>query len=454
MKLLLEQTIVGISTAVSRSAISIIRLSGDDAIDIVNKVFSEKDLKKVKSHTIHYGHIIDYKTKEIIDEVLVSVFIAPRTYTKEDIVEINCHGGGLVTQMIFDQMILLGARPADNGEFTKRAYLNGRIDLTKAEAVMDVIDAESKSALLVANQGINGKTKQMIDSLREKLLNIIMRIYVNIDYPEYDDVLELSNSEIKPVVVDVLKEINKLLEDSKDAVNIKNGINTVIIGKPNVGKSSILNALLNEEKAIVTPIPGTTRDTIEAKLNIGQYILNLIDTAGIHETSDFVEKIGVEKSVEKIDKADLVLMVFDGSKKLSNEDMELMDKIKDKKHIYIVNKQDLKQEIEIEKIENPVLISTLDNTILKLEKEIEKVIFNEKIEFNKNIYIANSRQIEKLKDAKASLEQALIDIEAKQFIDLIQISINEAWNSLSEILGEVKDTEIIDNLFKNFCLGK
>ncbi len=454
MKLLLEQTIVGISTAISRAAISIVRLSGEDAINIVNSVFLEKDLTKAKSHTIHYGHIIDYKTKEIIDEVLVSIFRAPKTYTKEDVVEINCHGGGLVTQLILDQMILLGARLATEGEFTKRAYLNGRIDLTKAEAVMDVIDAESKSALSVANQGLNGKTKQKIEDLRQKLLNVIMRIYVNIDYPEYDDVKELTNNEVKPIVLDVLEEIEKLLLDSKDAVNIKNGINTVIIGKPNVGKSSILNALLNEDKAIVTPIPGTTRDTIEAKLNIGQYILNLIDTAGIHNTEDFVEQIGVQKSVEKIEKADLVLMVFDGSRSLSKEDLDLMNKIQDKKHIYIVNKQDLKQEIDLTKIDNPVLISTMDQSINRLEHEIEKVIFNEKIEFNKNIYITNSRQIEKLSDAKQALEKALIDINDEQFIDLIQISINEAWEALSEILGEVKDTEIIDNLFKNFCLGK
>lgn len=454
MKLLLEQTIVGISTAISRAAISIVRLSGEDAINIVNSVFLEKDLTKAKSHTIHYGHIIDYKTKEIIDEVLVSIFRAPKTYTKEDVVEINCHGGGLVTQLILDQMILLGARLATEGEFTKRAYLNGRIDLTKAEAVMDVIDAESKSALSVANQGLNGKTKQKIEDLRQKLLNVIMRIYVNIDYPEYDDVKELTNNEVKPIVLDVLEEIEKLLLDSKDAVNIKNGINTVIIGKPNVGKSSILNALLNEDKAIVTPIPGTTRDTIEAKLNIGQYILNLIDTAGIHNTEDFVEQIGVQKSVEKIEKADLVLMVFDGSRSFSKEDLDLMNKIQDKKHIYIVNKQDLKQEIDLTKIDNPVLISTMDQSINRLEQEIEKVIFNEKIEFNKNIYITNSRQIEKLSDAKQDLEKALIDINDEQFIDLIQISINEAWEALSEILGEVKDTEIIDNLFKNFCLGK
>ena len=454
MKLDLEQTIVGISTALSRSAISIVRLSGKEAIPMVNKIFKGANLLKVKSHTIHYGHIINFETKEVIDEVLVSIFKAPKTYTKEDVVEINCHGGSLVTKMILDQLILLGARAADAGEFTKRAYLNGRIDLTKAEAVMDVIDAESKSALAIANQGLNGETKQLIESLRKTLLDLISRIYVNIDYPEYDDVKELTNLEVKPTIEKVLSEVDKLLSDAKIAQNIKNGINTVIVGKPNVGKSSILNALLKENKAIVTPIPGTTRDVIEAKLNLGQYILNLIDTAGIHETEDFVEKIGVERSLESIDKADLVLMIFDGSQKLNQEDLELMAKVKNKKHLFIVNKNDLAQTIEIEQIENPILISTIDGTYKKLEQAIEKVIFDEKIEFNKNIYISNSRQIARLKDAKQSLENALLDIANNQFIDLILISINASWNALSELLGEVKDTEIIDNLFKNFCLGK
>ena len=454
MKLNLEQTIVGISTALSRSAISIVRLSGSEAIRIANKIFKGCDLTKAKTHTIHYGHVINFETKDVIDEVLVSVFKAPKTYTMEDVVEINCHGGAVVTKMILDQLILLGARVASEGEFTKRAYLNGRIDLTKAEAVMDVIDAESKGALKMANQGLNGETKHLIENLRQTLLDLISIIYVNIDYPEYDDVKELTNKELKPAITKVLQDVSKLLDDSKVAQNIKNGINTVIVGKPNVGKSSILNALLKENKAIVTPIPGTTRDVIEAKLNLGQYILNLIDTAGIHETEDFVEKIGVERSLESIDKADLVLMIFDGSQKLDQEDLELMTKVQNKKHLFIVNKNDLAQTIEIDQIDKPILISTKDETYKKLEQAIEQVIFDEKIEFDKNIYISNSRQIERLKEAKQNLDSALHDIEENQFIDLILISINGAWNALSELLGEVKDTEIIDNLFKNFCLGK
>ena len=454
-KILMDDTIVGLSTAVSRSAVSIIRLSGNDSINIVNSVFKEKDLNKVKSHTIHYGHIYNKETSEIIDEVLVSVFKAPKTYTKEDVVEINCHGGSFVTKLILDQMVLLGARIAEAGEFTKRAFLNGRIDLTKAEAVMDVIDADSKSSLKMANQGLSGKSKEKIETLRQKLLDIIMKIYVNIDYPEYDDVKELTHNEIKPIILDVLNETNKLLNDSQVAKRIKDGINTTIIGKPNVGKSSLLNALLKENKAIVTAIPGTTRDVIEAKLNLGMFVLNLIDTAGIRSTEDLVEKIGVERSKEKLDEADLVLMIFDGSQKLSDEDISLMKLVENKKHIYIINKRDLKQNIEIDKIDDPILISTLDTSSIDiLENKIKEVIFNNEIEMDKNIYISNARQIERLKEAKTSLENAIKDIDLNQYVDLIQVSINSAWESLSEILGEVKDTEIIDALFKNFCLGK
>ena len=454
-KIYIDDTIVGISTTISRSAVSIVRLSGSEAINIVNKVFHEADLTKVQSHTIHYGHIYNNETNEVIDEVLVSVFKKPKTYTKEDVVEINCHGGQLVTKLIFDQMVFLGARVAQEGEFTKRAFLNGRIDLTKAEAVMDIIDAESKSALSIANQSLNGQTKQEVEELRSALLNIIMRIYVNIDYPEYDDVQELTNNEIKPVLEEVLNKIRVLLTNSKDAIKLKNGIDTVIVGKPNVGKSSLLNALLKENRAIVTPIPGTTRDIIEAKFNLGSIMINLIDTAGIRKTTDLVEQLGVSRSEEQIQKADLVLMIFDGSTKLEDEDLKLMKEVMNKKHLFIVNKQDLKQEIEIEQIDNPIKISVLNNSsIHELEEAIKKIIFDNDIQINKYIYISNSRQIEKLKNAEASLIEAIKDIDEGQFIDLINVNINEAWNELSEILGETKDTEIIDALFSNFCLGK
>ena len=452
---ILDDTIVGISTAVGRGAISIVRLSGPDSIALASKVFKGKDLNKAKTHTVHYGYIYNKDTNETIDEVLVSVFKKPKTYTKEDLVEINCHGGQLVTQMIVEQLVLLGARIAEPGEFTKRAFLNGRIDLTKAEAVMDIIDAENKNALKMANQGITGELSNKIKKEREKLLNVIMQIAVNIDYPEYDDVVELTKGEVLPVVRDVLNDINLLLNTSKDAVKIKNGINTAIVGKPNVGKSSLLNALLQDDRAIVTEIPGTTRDIIEAKLNLGNFVLNLIDTAGIRETEDVIEKIGVVRSKEKIEDADLILMVFDGSRTLDENDYEVLEKIKDKNYISIINKNDLEQKIEYNKILNPISISTNDaNSVEILCKEITKQIFTKEINVNTNIYISNARQIAKLVAAKESLEKAIDDIDNEQFIDFIELSIKSAWVSLGEILGEVKDTELLDELFSKFCLGK
>lgn len=452
---ILDDTIVGISTAVGRGAISIVRLSGSNAVALASKIFRGKDLTKVKSHTVHYGYIYNKETNDIIDEVLVSVFKKPKTYTKEDLVEINCHGGQLVTQMIVEQLVLLGARVAEPGEFTKRAFLNGRIDLAKAEAVMDIIDAENKNALKMANQGITGELSNKIKREREKLLNVIMQIAVNIDYPEYDDVIELTHKEILPILNEVLADINNLLKTSKDAVKIKNGINTAIVGKPNVGKSSLLNALLQDNRAIVTEIPGTTRDVIEAKLNLGSFVLNLIDTAGIRDTDDIIEKIGVVKSKEKIEDADLILMVFDGSRILDDNDFEILDKIKDKKHICVINKNDLDQQIDTKEISNPIYISTKNRlSVENLCDEITKQIFNQEININTNIYISNARQIAKLVSAKDALEKAIQDIHNEQFIDFIELSIKTAWISLGEILGEVKDTELLDELFSKFCLGK
>lgn len=452
---ILDDTIVGISTTVGRGAISIVRLSGPQSIELVSKIFKGKDLTKAKTHTIHYGYIYNYETKETIDEVLVSIFKKPKTYTKEDLVEINCHGGQLVTQMVVEQLVMLGARIAQAGEFTRRAFLNGRIDLAKAEAVMDIIDAENKNALKMANQGITGELSAKIKEERQKLLNVIMQIAVNIDYPEYDDVVELTKKEIYPILDEVLNDIDALLQTSKDAVKIKNGINTALVGKPNVGKSSLLNALLQDNRAIVTEIPGTTRDVIEAKLNLGGFALNLIDTAGIRETEDVIEKIGVIKSKEKIEEADLILMIFDGSREIEAEDLEILNSVRDKKHICIVNKSDLEQKIDLSKIPNAIIISTKDsNSIKVLSDEISKQIFEQDINLNTNIYISNARQISKLVAAKDSLNKAIEDIRSEQFIDFIELSIKEAWISLGEILGEVKDTELLDELFSRFCLGK
>lgn len=450
----LDDIIIGISTALSEGAISIIRLSGKGSIELVNKCFKGKDLTKALSHTINYGYIVD-ENKEIIDEVLVSVFKAPKTYTTEDVVEINCHGGLFVTNKIYELLVILGARPSEAGEFTKRAFLNGRIDLTKAEAVMDMISAENSSALKIASRGLLGFIKRTVDDLRTRLLDVVATISVNIDYPEYDDVEMLTTNEIKPGIESIYDDVNNLLEKSKSAKYLKNGVDTAIVGRPNVGKSSLLNALLEEQKAIVTNIPGTTRDLVEAKINLGSVTLNLIDTAGIRETIDIVEQIGVSKSLDVIEKAELVLLVLDGSEELTKEDLELLDKVKDKKHLVIVNKNDLGLRIDLTKLNNPIIISTTnEQAIDDLKNSILSLIKVENIQ-NKDItYISNARQIEKLKLASLELEEALKEIEENAFIDFVDIHLRAAWMYLGEIIGETSSESLLDELFSKFCLGK
>lgn len=449
-----DDIIVGISTAFAEGAISIVRLSGKGSIELVNKIFKGKDLTKVASHTINYGHIID-SNNNVIDEVLISVFKTPKTYTKEDVVEINCHGGMFVTNQIYELLVLNNARPATPGEFTKRAFLNGRIDLTKAEAVMDIIEAENLTASRMATSALMGSTKEKVDDLRKRLMDIISIISVNIDYPEYDDVEELTNNQILPKLKDIYGDIINILERSKSAKYLKNGVETAIIGKPNVGKSSLLNALLEEQKAIVTAIPGTTRDTIEAKINLGSVTLNLIDTAGIRNTEDVVEKIGVEKSFEVISKAELVLLVLDGSRKIDESDRELLELVKNKKHLTIVNKSDLKQVIDLNELENPIIISTSSTKdIENLKNEITKIIGIYDLK-NKDItYISNARQIEKFSKAKDEIVESLNEIDNNLSIDFIDIHLRAAWLYLGEIIGETSTESLIDELFSRFCLGK
>lgn len=449
---LFDDTIIGISTALSPSAISIIRLSGQEAISIVNKVFKGANLEKVEANTINYGHIVD--KQEVIDEVLVSVFKSPKSYTTEDVVEVNCHGGLFVTNQIYELLVLNGARPAEAGEFTKRAFLSGRIDLTKAEAVMDVIEAENKAALKIASHALDGKISQFVYKKREELLNIIATISVNIDYPEYDDVEELTNKDILPSLQKIKKELCEVLEYAKSAKLLKNGIHTAIIGKPNVGKSSLLNALLKENKAIVTNIPGTTRDIVEASINLDSLTLHLIDTAGIRKTTDVVEKIGVEKSVEQMNCADLILLVLDGSEEITVEDEELLKLVKDKQHVIIVNKIDLPMKIEIND-ERVVYISTKrEETIEALEKAIVNVLHLNHI-YNKDItYISNARQIDKINLAIAALNEALETIQEEKTIDFVDIYIRKAWLYLGEIIGETSTDHLLDELFSKFCLGK
>lgn len=453
---LFDDTIIGISTALSKGAISIIRLSGDDAIKIVNKVFKGIDLSKVEPNTINYGHIVDFDSCQIIDEVLVSIFKAPKSYTKEDVVEINCHGGLFVTNKIYEQLVLLGARPSEPGEFTKRAFLSGRIDLTKAEAVMDVINAENSAALKIANSALNGKIITFVDQKRQELLDIIATISVNIDYPEYDDVEQLTNEDILPKLKTIKLELEDVLNNAKSAKLLKNGINTVIVGKPNVGKSSLLNTLIGENKAIVTNIPGTTRDIVEASINLGQVTLNLIDTAGIRITEDVVEKIGVEKSKEQINKADIILCVLDGSEPINEQDKEILNEIKNKCHLTIINKIDLEQKINLGEVDDNVLfISTKNNnTIKELENKILETLNLNNL-FNKDItYISNARQLEKINFAIKALDEALTTIENEATIDFVDIDIRKAWLYLGEIVGQTSTDNLLDELFSKFCLGK
>ena len=451
---LFEDTIVGIATAQSKGAISIIRVSGDQAVQIVNQVFKGRDLTKVKSHTIHYGHIVDNKTKQTIDEVLVSVFLAPKSYTTENVVEINCHGGLFVTNQVFELLLTIGARAAEAGEFTKRAFLAGRIDLTKAEAVMDVITAENKNALKIATSALNGKISNFVLNKRQELLDIIATISVNIDYPEYEDVVELTNKDILPKVKKLRSELNTTLQNAKSAKLLKNGINTVIVGRPNVGKSSLLNAIINENKAIVTDVPGTTRDIVEATIQLENVTLNLIDTAGIRDTKDVVEQIGVKKSKEVLDTADIILFVLDGSMTYQKEDEEIFNLIKNKCHLVIVNKSDLEQKLVLQQ-EEAIIISTKDQTsIQKLESHIVKKLCLNNIS-NKDItYMSNARQIEKLHSAIVSLDEALDVIKSGYQIDFVDIYLRKAWLYLGEIVGQTSTDSLLDELFSKFCLGK
>jgi len=454
MEQFMEDTIVAISTALGKGALSIIRVSGSEAIDIVNTVFKGKNLKKVKTHTIHYGHILD--KEDPIDEVLVSVFLAPKTFTTENIVEINCHGGIFVTNRILELLLVKGCRMAEAGEFTKRAFLNGRIDLTQAESVMDIIEAKTTSSLKMANYGLRGDVRKLIENFRSQILSCIAKIEVNIDYPEYEEEDEITKEVLKPAVVNLIKNVEKILEKSQTSIILKEGISTAIIGKPNVGKSSLLNALLREEKAIVTEIAGTTRDIVEGVVNVGGIILNLVDTAGIRDTEDIVEKIGVEKTKKVLDNSSLIILVFDYNTQLNQTDIKLLDLTKNKDRIIVVNKRDLPKNIDLTHFNNDfILVSSFDDfDIEKLEHKIKDICNISDLTNIDYTYIGNARQISKLRQAKQALDDAHSSIIISQPIDIINIDLSLAWKYMGEILGEVSNDELISELFSNFCLGK
>ncbi len=449
----MKDTIVGISTALGIGAISIIRLSGDDSFTIVSKIFRGKDLSKQNSHTINYGFIVE--NDKVIDEVMVSIMKSPKTFTKEDIVEINCHGGIATTQKIYEMCILNGAREAEPGEFTKRAFLNGRIDLLEAESIMDLINSKTEEARKISINGVNGNASNLIKNLRSKIIQTLANISANIDYPEYEDIEEVTYRMIEENCFMIEEEVNKIIEEGQIGQLLKDGIKTVIIGKPNVGKSSILNLLLNEEKAIVTNIAGTTRDTVEGQLNIGGLTLNLIDTAGIRKTEDVVEKIGVEKSLSLIEKAELVLFVLNNNEELTNEELELLDKLKDKNHIIIINKIDLEKNISLDKLKNPVMISAVNKEGLsELLNQIKNLFNMEKLSTSDFNFVTNSNALAKLKKLLIIVENIKRGVQLNVPIDMIEIDLREIWQELGEIIGETYDEEYLDNLFKLFCLGK
>lgn len=450
----MNDTIAAISTTTGIGAISIIRLSGPESLEIASKVFT-KDLTKVETHTIHYGYIKNNDEKK--DEVLVGVMKAPKTFTKEDIVEINCHGGIATTNKVLEILLNNGARLAEPGEFTKRAFLNGRIDLLEAEATMDLISSKSDKARKMSLNTLTGETSNLIKDLRSDIVGIISNIEVNIDYPEYEDIEVLTSEKILPEIQKFKEKLEKIIKKSQDSKVIKEGIKVGIIGKPNVGKSSLLNSLLEEEKAIVTNVPGTTRDIVEGTIILDNVILNIIDTAGIRESDDIVEKIGIEKSLTIINEADLVIFILNNNEKITREEKGLLEKLKDKKKIIVINKIDLENNLDISNLKNEriVKISALkDSGIENLKNEINDMFNLEEINLGDFTYLSNSRQISLVKKAveiSKNLEDALNNDVP---IDLLEIDIKEICEILGEIIGESYDDKLIDTLFSNFCLGK
>ncbi|QYN55522.1 tRNA uridine-5-carboxymethylaminomethyl(34) synthesis GTPase MnmE [Lactobacillus panisapium] len=452
-------TIAAISTPIGEGGISIVRLSGEDAVKIANRVFKGKDLTKAPSHTIHYGHIVDPENKQIIDEVMVSVMLAPKTFTREDIVEINCHGGIVVTNRILQLLLRNGARMAEPGEFTKRAFVNGRIDLTQAESVMDIVRAKTDRARQVAENQLEGGLLAKIQAMRQEILDTLANVEVNIDYPEYD-ADKVTSEQMTRVSQSVIGKIDGLLKTAAEGAALRNGLATAIIGQPNVGKSSLLNYLTKSDTAIVTDIAGTTRDTLEEYVSVEGVPLKLIDTAGIRHTENKVEKIGVERSKKALDQADLVLLLFDSSKELDPEDRELIAATANKKRIVILNKTDLGQKVsaaEMKELTNSEVIPTSilqRKNLNQLKEAIKDLFFNGIENSNDQVMVTNQRQVGLLEKAKKQLQDVIAALETEVPIDIAQIDFNGAWDTLGEITGESSPDELVNQLFSQFCLGK
>ncbi|MGX7031250.1 tRNA uridine-5-carboxymethylaminomethyl(34) synthesis GTPase MnmE [Vagococcus zengguangii] len=455
-------TIAAISTPPGEGAISIVRLSGDDAVKIANSVFvSSHNLEEVASHTINYGHIKDPKREQVLDEVMVSVMRAPRTFTREDIVEINCHGGMVVTNQVLQLLLREGARIAEPGEFTKRAFLNGRMDLSQAEAVMDLIRAKTDKAMHVALNQLDGNLSTLIRSLRQEILETLAQVEVNIDYPEYDDVEEMTSQLLKEKAFEVKERVSYLLRTAQQGKILREGLATAIIGQPNVGKSSLLNYLLKEDKAIVTEIAGTTRDVIEEFVNVRGVPLKLIDTAGIRETDDIVEKIGVERSRKALQEADFILLLLDQSKPLSQADIDLIKATDGLTRLIILNKMDLDSQLDREALfEHVAADDVLEISVLgsqgvdELEDKIADLFFDGNVQEKDATYVSNIRHIGLLEQVELALDEVVNGIEMEMPVDLVQIDMTRAWDMLGEIVGDSVQDELITQLFSQFCLGK
>ncbi|GGJ89613.1 tRNA modification GTPase MnmE [Lentibacillus kapialis] len=454
-------TITAISTPVGEGAISIVRLSGSAAIPVTAKLFEGKNLHDVDSHTIHYGKIIDPNTNEIAEEVMVTIMRAPKTFTREDIVEINCHGGMVAVNRVLEVILEQGVRIAEPGEFTKRAFLHGRIDLSQAEAVMDLIRSKTDKAMSVALKQMDGRLSQLIGRLRQQLIETVAHVEVNIDYPEYDDVEEMSHEMMRIKSKEVHAEIEHLLEVAKQGKILREGLSTAIIGRPNVGKSSLMNTLVQENKAIVTEVPGTTRDIIEEYVNVRGVPLRLVDTAGIRETEDIVERIGVDRSRKVLEQSDLILFVLSYNEELTEEDRKLFKAAQGLDYIVIINKMDLEQKLDLEKVnelaeDKPVITASLikEEGIDELESAISETFFAGDIDTGDMTYVSNIRHIQLLKQAKEALEDAMSSLDMEMPLDIVQIDVTRTWEFLGEIIGDTASDSLIDQLFSQFCLGK
>jgi len=454
-------TIAAISTAMGEGGISIVRVSGENALNIVRRIFrgkNGKELISMEPYTMRYGHIWESGSNDIIDEVLISYMKAPKSFTAEDTVEINCHGGAVATNKVLENVIKAGARLAEPGEFTKRAFLNGRIDLSQAEAVIDIIRAKTEMSMKSAVLQAGGNISVMVKELRENLLEMIAHIEATVDYPE-DDLEEITAQKVSEKLEEIAVRLNYAIETAEEGKILRDGISTVIAGKPNVGKSSLLNSLLMENRAIVTDVPGTTRDVIEEYISIKGIPVKIVDTAGIRETEDLVEKIGVRKSYEKIEEADLVILILDTSRQIEEEDREIIARIKGKKYIVLLNKVDIDEKIDVKEIEdlNPEYIINSSITkgigVEKLKEAIRNLFFHGKVKAN-DFMITNMRHKEAMMTAKDSCIQAIGALKDTEAIDLASIDIRNAWYSLGQITGDTMDEDIIDKIFSEFCLGK